>query len=451
MNQPTVRFERELPVRHRVDVMVAGGGPAGVAAALAAARQGARVLLIDAQICLGGMGTSAGVPMFCNFTDGKHFVAGGIGQEVHDRLFAAKGVAGFNKPGDSTLYFRPEALKVVYDDLLAESPVECVLQTQLLGVCCECGYVRHAICVGKSGLYAVEARAFVDATGDGDLCALAGAPYEKGDAGGGMQPGTLVSYWSNIDWERANAAGNGLWKQDGRLREAIRDGVFTVRDPGMPGIIPNSPTAGNGNIGHLFGVDGTDERSITQAAIRGRKMVREYERYFKEYLTGYERMELITTAAVIGIRETRRILGDYVLNQSDYYARAIFPDEIGRFCYGIDLHATTPEDMGDSAELHATFLGIGESYGIPYRILTPQKLENVLVAGRCVSTDRSVQGSLRVMPGCFITGQAAGIAAALTAQRNTPTRGVNLCDLQQRLCQLGAYLPNLSAESAPIR
>lgn len=447
MSSAAVDFRRQLPVRYDVDVMVAGGGPAGVAAALTAARQGARVLLVDAQICLGGMGTAAGVPMFCSMSDGVNFVAGGIGREVHDRLFAANGVADFNKPGDSTLYFRPEALKTVYDDLLGESTVEWVLQTQLLDVVCEGEYVRHAICSGKSGLYAVRAKVFVDATGDGDLCARAGAPYEKGDALGGMQPGTLVSYWSNIDWQRANAAGNGIWKQDGRIREAIGDGVFTVHDAGMPGIIPNSPTAGNGNIGHLFGVDGTDERSITKAAVWGRKMVREYERYFKEYLTGYERMELITTAAAVGIRETRRITGDYVLGKADYYARAVFPDEIGRFSYGIDVHATTAEESSDGADLHSTFLGKGESYGIPYRVLTPQALQNVLVAGRCVSTDRSVQGSLRVMPGCFITGQAAGVAAALAAANGCTTRQIDLPQLQAALKKLGAYLPNCAEAS----
>ena len=186
-------------------------------------------------------------------------------------------------------------------------------------------------------------------------------------------------------------------------------------------------------------------RSITQALIWARKSLLEYERYYKKYLQGFEQMELVATASQLGARESRRILGDYVLNLQDFKSRAVFPDEIGRYSYPVDIHAAKP-DLASYRRYAEDFktlrYGKGESYGIPYRCLVPRKLTNVLVAGRCVSTDRYMQSSIRVMPGCFITGQAIGVAAAICAQQGRDTRGVSLPALQRRLKDLGAYLPN---------
>ena len=216
------------------------------------------------------------------------------------------------------------------------------------------------------------------------------------------------------------------------------------------GILPTGRGTGNGNLGHLYGVDGTDERSLTEAVIHGRKVAREYGVYFRKYLTGYEQIELVTTAGQVGIRETRRILGDYLLSEDDYWGRVVFDDEIGRFAYAIDVHGSLPpgparEDRNGRRKrpcFEGTWLPDGESYGIPYRVLTPQGLMNVLTAGRCVSADRRVLGSLRVMPGCFITGQAAGVAAALAARAETDSRSIAVEDIQRGLRGLGAYLPN---------
>ncbi len=171
----------------------------------------------------------------------------------------------------------------------------------------------------------------------------------------------------------------------------------------------------------------------------------EYERYYKKYLKGFERMELVATASQLGSRESRRILGDYVLTLADFKSRATFPDEIGRYNYDVDVHASKP-DLASFQRCREDFkalrCGKGESYGIPYRCLVPRKLTNVLVAGRSVSTDRYMQSSIRVMPGCFITGQAIGVAAAICAQEGCDTRGVPVPELQRRLKDLGAYLPN---------
>ena len=230
-----------------------------------------------------------------------------------------------------------------------------------------------------------------------------------------------------------------------RIEEAFQDGVFSLEDRHLPGMWQISEQMGGGNIGHTFNVDGTDETSLTEALLWGRKSLLEYERYYKEYLRGFEQMELVATGSLLGIRETRRIVGDYVLSVEDFKQMAAFEDEIGRYSYPIDIHIARP-DKESYEKFHKEFttmrLGKGESYGIPYRILTPQGLNNVLVAGRCVSTDRSMQASIRVMPGCYITGQAAGVAAAMMAEQDKQSRGIEVKELQRRLVAMGAYLPN---------
>jgi hypothetical protein len=241
--------------------------------------------------------------------------------------------------------------------------------------------------------------------------------------------------------------GQGIEGDQKPIAKGIAAGLFTIPDRGLPGMWPVAESRGSGNIGHTFGVDGTDERSVTEALVWGRKLVTEYERYYKQFLPGFERIELAGTGSLLGLRESRRIMGDYVLTLDDYLRRAVFADEIGRYAYTIDIHASRPNDKpGDSATspFHTLRYKKGESYGIPYRILTPRTLHNALVAGRCVSVDRSVHGSIRVMPGCFITGQACGVAAALCAGEGCDTRGIAVKDVQQSLLRMGAYLPNVA-------
>jgi 2-polyprenyl-6-methoxyphenol hydroxylase-like FAD-dependent oxidoreductase len=448
MSQPTdaMIYHREVPVRHEVDVFVAGGGPAGLAAAWAAARQGAKVFLVEATGCLGGMGTAGGLPMFCFFTDGINFVSAGFGSAVYDRLWQDGAIApGMRRdhPHGAVL-FNGEILKRVYDRMAEEAGFGFSLFTGLVDVVAEQGAVAAAVCHGKSGLFAVRAKVFVDATGDGDLCVRAGATFAKGDADGEMQPGTLCSLWAGIDWARAKAAGHDWWGQSRHLPDAFGKGLFTVEDPHMPGLCQVAGSAGWGNIGHAFGVDGTDERSLTAAMVHARRILPEYERFFKEHLQGFERMDLVGTGAILGVRETRRIIGDYELGLDDFARRAVFADEIGRFAYPVDLHPTRPTAEKAAAfeeEFQSLRYQPGESYGIPYRSLLPQGLENVLVAGRCISCDRAIQGSIRVMPGCFITGQAAGTGAALAAAAAVAPRALPAPALRAALKGLGAHLP----------
>jgi len=434
---PTLTFTREIPIRHEVDVFVAGGGPAGVAAAVAASRQGADVFIAEGQSCFGGMGTAGLVPAFMRFSDRVNFLADGIGREIYERMKQRAYTPRDDLGGSVSI--NAEALKLVYDNLVEETDAGFAFQTQVIGLEAEGGHVSAAVCAAKSGVYAVKAKVFVDGTGDGDLATWAGAPFEKGNAEGEMMAGTLCSLWSDVDWSRA---GGG---QGRKLEDAFAAGIFTNQDRHLPGIWQVGKTVGGGNIGHTFGVDGTDERTLTEALLWGRKSLSEYETYYKTYLEGFEDMYLVATGALLGLRETRRILGDYVLCLDDFHSRAVFDDEIGRYAYPVDIHAAT-SSAKDFAKFHEEHTSLrykdGESYGIPYRILTPQGLDNVLVAGRCVSTDRHMQSSIRVMPGCYITGQAAGIAAGMAADSGSDVHALDVSKLQAKLKTLGAYLPN---------
>lgn len=443
----TIGLHREIPVRHEVDVFVAGGGPSGVAAALAAARQGSRVYLVEGGSCFGGMATVALVPSFYRLlSDGIHVQAGGIGEEVYRRLDAAGGFGpdvDLDDPGRGYLPVRTEVLKRLYDELVTAEPnLAFTFRTQVIGVETDGDRTTLAVCHAKSGLFGVKASVFVDATGDGDLAVWSGAQYEKGDGDGDLQPGTLCTLWSDVDWKRV--AETNL-SQPSRIEEAFRDGVLPVADLHLSGITRCGEALGGGNVGHAFGVDSTDEASVTRALIEARRQVPAYERYYKEYLDGFERMELVATGSVLGVRESRRITGDYMLTLDDYNERAVFDDEIGRYSYPIDLHPVRPDP-----DLYKQFLvefedmryADGESYGIPYRTLVPAGLTNVLVAGRCISSDRYIQGSIRVMSGCFITGQAAGVAAAMAAAGSGAVRDISVAELQRTLMDMGGYLPN---------
>jgi hypothetical protein len=438
--QGEIVFSRSLPVKVETDVMVCGGGPAGVAAAVAARHAGARVFLAEGFTCFGGMGTAARVPVFMQWGDGMRDLASGFGTRFRDRLQRAgamnRGVFDF------------EAVKREYDSVMVESGADFVFQTRVIDVILEGAAIKYAVVAAPSGVWAVEAKVFIDATGNGDVAVQAGVPFEKGDSSGHMMPASLLSAWSGVDWERWAKERPQVPQPFGaELARAAADGVFKEADLHMTGLYKSPSGIATANIGHIFSLDGTDERSLTKGYLRGRESMKEYERYFQEYLKcGLENIRLVETAAMMGVRETRRIMGDYVMTLDDYMKRAVFPDEIGRYAYPIDIHPSSADK--EAYEKHREeFDKIykyqrGESYGIPYRILCAKGIKNLLVAGRCVSTDQKVQASIRVMPACYITGQAAGFAAALAVDSTADVHQVDVKSLQQRLQNFGAYLPN---------
>lgn len=428
-------YQKKLETRYKADICVVGGGPAGVAAATAAARHGARVFIIESQGFFGGAATAALVPAFMPFTNGVDFLAGGIGREIYDICVKEpEALCG------RTLGILPEGLKKVYDDMVINAGVEYLFFCNMVDVITSNGKIDAVVVAAKSGMYAISADIFIDATGDGDLCAWAGAPYQLGDEKGVTMPSTLCSLWVDIDWKNIGFA------QNKELEHAFADKLFTQEDRHLPGIFKTGPTTGGGNIGHAFGVDGTNETDLTRGMVEGRKMLNEYKRYYQTYLgEGFKHAEPVITGSQLGVRETRRIQGDYQLTVEDFNNRACFNDEIGRFSYPIDDHISAPTKEAYEAfnkEHTSMRYRDGESYGIPYRTLIPQKLENTFVVGRCISTDKKMQSSIRVMPACYITGQAAGVAAALCVQDKCTTREIQTQKLQKKLVEMGAFIPN---------
>lgn len=432
----SIEFKQTVPVKKQVDVCIVGGGPAGIAAAVTAARMGVSVFLAEKQQCFGGAASLSGVPAFMRFSDGENFLAGGIGREVFDALYGSK--EDFNTIEFSILI---EKLKRIYDDMMIESGADFLFDSSIVGAQVQDGIIQAVVFQGHESLFAVQAKTYIDCTGDGILSMMAGAPWEKGDEAGRMMPATLCSLWTNIDWNRAIVE-VGLDPDNRMLSKAFNDGVFSVQDRSLPGMWKMNGDMGGGNIGHVFEIDGTKEEDLTRGVLDARRRMTEYEYYYNHYLEGYEKAFVVSTGSFLGIRETRRILGEYVLNTDDYAKRASFEDEIGRYCYPIDLHPVTPEAAKSKyEEEYLKGYGKGNSYGIPYRTLLPKNTNNLLVAGRCISTTREMNGSTRVMPCCFITGMAAGAAAALA--KDGDVRGISVKLLQKELKNRGAYLPNI--------
>jgi hypothetical protein len=431
-----ISYSKQLDIRHNVDVLVVGGGPAGCAAAWAAANTGAKVFLAESLGCLGGLGTAGLVPAYMQFGDGVNDLSAGFGSTLFSRLKSLGELVG--QP-QLAYEIRAENLKRVSEEMLLEAGVDFVFHTTFIDVLTTADMIEAAVFAAKSGVFAIRAKIYIDCTGDGDLCAWAGAPFEKGDENGDVMASTLCQLWANIDW------GKVVRPDDREIDRAISDGVFPIPDKHLPGMWQISKTGiGGGNIGHVYNADATDERSLTEGLIYGRNLVDKYLKYYKEYLTGYEKMELVATGSVLGVRESRRIMGEEKMVLSHFHERAVFANEIGRYAYPVDIHAgvATREAFDKFHAEHTTLrYPAGDNYGIPYGALVPQRLANALMAGRCVSSDRAMQSSVRVMPGCYITGQAAGVAAALAASSGARPRDLDATLIRNQLRKLGAYLP----------
>ncbi len=448
--------ERKLPLDDSWDVVVVGGGPAGCAAAAACAREGAKTLLIEATGALGGMGTMGLVPWFCGYSDGEKIIARGLAERVleecRDGMPHLK--AKMEKNPLATPAIDPELLKRVYDHMVGELGAHVLFCTRLTSVESADGRVNALIVSNKNGLTAITAKAYVDCTGDGDLAAWAGAEFEKGDQDGRMQPGSLCFMISNID-EEALAKGPRIhfYDPDSPVHEAIRSDEYPDIIDLHSCNIKIGPGTYGFNTGHVYGLDNTDPQSVSSNLVRGRKIAAQYHQAFSEHHPAFANSHLVATGGLIGARETRRIMGDYYLTVQDYLYRRSFPDEICRNAYGIDVHSPresakslagkSVEEMKESVKKSMAKLGKGESFGVPYRCLTPEGLKNVLVAGRCISSDRQVNGSIRIMPCCLNTGEAAGIAAAMAIQDQdeVDVHEVDTWELRRRLKEHGAYLP----------
>ena len=455
----TFRLERDIPVEDGYDLVVAGGGPAGSAAAICASRLGAKVLLIEATGCLGGMGTSGLVTAFDPMANGERMLVGGLMREIvetmYERDFLRPGIDPdtWRKHYHRWTQFRVEGLKLLLDELAVDAGVEVRFFTRVIDadVHVPTGAVRGVVTHNVEGYRYIQARCFVDGTGDAVLADLCGVPCrEAGRDTPNIMPATLPSLFAGVDWERADRS-----KKQAALEQALADGHFTQYDRHLPGMSQVGHTVGYLNGGHLFNLDALRVKSLTDGMVLGRKIAFEYLEFYRKYMPGCERIEHVTTAALMGVRESRRITGEYELNLDDYLARRQFPDQIGVFNKFVDIH---PYDCSDeewdrfrSQAFDRMRLGEGECFGLPYGIIVPKGWRNLWVAGRCASSDVPVQGSIRVMPSSAMMGQAAGIAAVQSIRTGQPACDLDTALLVTSLREQDAYLPQETLSSAMTR
>ncbi|MDI6782499.1 MAG: FAD-dependent oxidoreductase [bacterium] len=432
----------------KYNVIVVGGGPAGIAASIAAARNGAKVLLIERYGFLGGMATAGLVnPMYGFFARDEQIIKG-IAQEIVDQMAKFPyGTLGHIKRDECyqcdptrcqrVSHFVPfdaEAFKFAAQLMVKSvSPgkVELLLHSLVIGIHVEKNKITSIVIVNKSGEQTLSGDIFIDCTGDGDIAAFSGAPFEVGRKQNGLtQPPTLMFQVGdvarrenriklrlhdfraeNVDWESLPPTGHILFFR------LPRPGEYTINATGVTKFNP------------------LDTWELTRAEKTTRQQVISLLKFMREYVPGCKDIKLLSTASQIGIRESRRIIGEYMLTAEDILNAKKFPDGIARGAFPIDIHNPTGEGT-------SIFQGLecGEYYDIPYRCLLPKEVDNLLVAGRCISSTHEAQGSIRVMATCFATGEAAGTAAALAFSKKQSPEVLSLESLRQQLQEHGVVV-----------
>ncbi len=441
--------ERTTPVFGEFDVVVLGGGPAGIAAAVAAAQNAARVLLIERYGFLGGMGTAAGVTNFC----GLHAnVFGEIQQVVHgvaDQLLERmRALDGLNEPhlilGKIWAQaYDMSALKCAADQLLLASRAQILFHALAVGVTRrDDGALESLLVETKSGRLAVRASVFIDCSGDGDLMHRAGLPMEKGDDEGHLLYPTLMFRVGNVDAKRAGEAWHSI---PALMDEAEARGEF--RFPRRGAIVRPQRHAYEWrvNVTQLknqdgSATDGTIAESLSAGELEGRRQIVDYLRFLRARVPGFEAAYALDIAPQLGIRETRRLIGEAVLSGEDVLACADFEDAIGVNGWPLEKHVA-----GDVKWFWPDIPGSRGFNQLPYGMLVPRQahsngIDNVLAAGRCASMTHDGHAAARVSGACFVMGQAAGTAAALALKNSCSPRSLAVDQLQRVLIDQGAYL-----------
>ena len=433
---------RETEIFGDYEVVVLGGGPAGIAAATAAARAGRKTLLVERYGFLGGAGTAAGLSSFCGLhanVHGEHRqVVHGVAAEILARLEQKDGLATPHRVFADRIQaqaYDMSAYKIVADEMLQAAGAEILFHAFGVGAVVAENGVEALLVETKSGRRAILGRIFIDASGDADLAAWAGAPFEKGDSAETMIFPTTMFMINGVDPARAGRAWEAIPKL---MAEAEKKGRSFPRRGAI--VRPQkNPIQWRANLTQVTNpdgtpVDGTDAVQLSRAEILGRRQCWEVFAFIREVTPGFEQAFISELATQIGIRETRRILGAYVLSEDDCLSCADFPDAIGVNGWPVERHVAGDVVIKFPAEEARGF------NQLPYRMLVPGKVDNLLVAGRCASMTHDGQSAARVSGPCFVMGQAAGTAADLALSSGAPPRGIDVTALQQLLERDGAYL-----------
>lgn len=461
---------REISVSAEYDVLVVGGGPSGITAALAAAENGLKVGLLESRSFVGGNMT-IGLPVLGFLGQKGNQIIDGLPQKFIDRL-KQREAASEHRPCPLHMgitLVEPEAVKTVALEMLTEAGVDVVFYTFVAGVIMnDAGNeIRGVVTEAKEGRQAITAKIVIDCTGDGDVAHRAGAPTEKGNEHGGLQPPTLMFALNDVDTDklRLSIANSpkaartyltdfipaeyfgqnnqfivvGLREQIAKAREERGLDIPNERTIIITGLKKGEVWI---NMTRVTGTDGTDARSLTNGEITARKQIDDIVEYLVNYVPGFENAYFSKTAPFLGIRETRRVMGHYTMTEQDVLGCRHFEDAIAVASYPIDIHR--PGDEG------CTLIWCGDCYDIPYRSLVPQKIDNLLVAGRAISTTHEAMGAIRVMATCMAMGEAAGRAAALAVKTGVKPIDVNIHDLRQALIASGAYLRGMSGERLDV-
>lgn len=446
-----VESGRVIPVYGCFDVIVCGGGPTGFMAAVASARAGARTLLIERYGFLGGTATAALMVEFGGAHDGSRIIIDDTTREFLDRMVAYGG-ADFRNGKDYSMRFDPETMIYVCQEMLLESGATLLLHSSVVSPLQEGNRVTGVIVENKSGRQAIYASVIIDCTGDADVAARAGADTVYGRTGDGRaQPVSLEFLLGNVDTTRVTYSDKDLVPA---IREARENGTLTIQSDQFFswGIIrkrhaPEIPEHGWMfiNATNILDVNGINADDLTTAEIELRRQIDPLVTFLRSTAPGFETCYVDRVAAQVGIRETRRIIGDYILTRDDVLSARHFADGIVPASNSIDVH-----DIDGKLFKHE-FLQSGTHYQIPYRCFLPQHIEGLLVAGRTISCDHNALGSVRVMIICLPMGLAVGTAAAIATKHNITPRLINPADLREALKRQGAVLESVATSGKPER
>ncbi len=445
------------------DVLVVGGGPAGVCAAIAAARTGAKVTIVEQGNCLGGMATRGLVAPFmtCYDTTGEVMVIRGLFEEVVDRMVALGGAihpsqvragtpfsAWITTGHDHLTPFDPETLKFVLDQMCTEAGVKILYHTSLVDPILKGGAVAGLRILTREGLGRIGAKVTIDATGDGDVAARAGVPCTFGNPEiGKVQPSTLFFHINNVDTPKlikdVEAHLHEFRKVNGVSYRALHWRVEEAEAAGEWDIARKSVNIYRGvredewavNCTRIANVDATSTESLSAAETEGRRQVQELMNFFHKYVPGCKDATIKSSASTLGIRESRHVQGEYLLTADDLLQGVVPDDSILCASNSVDVHGRNGANTTEYKTVEK-----GQWYGLPLRSLIPLQIDGLIVAGRAISASSDAAGAVRVMPPCMAMGHAAGITAALAAGKGAAPRSIDPADVRALLKQQKAFL-----------